>query len=165
MTLPSGLTAFQKGGSKGLIAQSNISARSGITTTNETDWWKVLTNSISIISPLAGGFRLLQTGLVKGFGSPEQMASNVAGYNPTLTTWKWNTQTGFKSKTITQEELVTKWITYEKKNSEKKKYWETSPVLGDQFKLPDMGELGKYALLGLLGIGGLYLLGKYVGRK
>lgn len=33
------------------------------------------------------------------------------------------------------------------------------------FKFPDLGDLGKYALLGLIGLGGLYLAGQYLGRK
>lgn len=164
--MPSGIRAFQDRGTKGLIAFAVDKSKQGIKVEQGINWGNLAYTGVSLLFPIIGGARLLQTGVTQLLGSKEDKAKNLAGYNPTLTTWKYKTPTGLKKKEFSHEELMKRWIDYEKKTDPRKKeWWEDLKWLPELPKLPSGEDLKKYLLIGGVAIGGLFLLGKYIGRK
>lgn len=169
--LPSGIIAYKQAGAPGMIEQSLYLANKG---TSLTPSWAIPPRAGQLLTqaPIVSAFQVVGDFWRIVAGTREDKLKTVTPYLPVTITKTYKNQ---------NRELIRKTFTIETKTKniidmQKEKipgvsdYWNervivipgVPPVQWPKF---DFGDIGKYLLIGAVAIGGLFLLGKYIGRK
>lgn len=113
-----------------------------------------------VFNPLWTGVKGIGDFWSIAFGSREQKANAVLDY------------VSFTGETPQSKAFVSKYkqVVLEQKqfSQTNKDYWGKTVLLNTDIavpEMPDFGNIGKWALIGLLAIGGLYIAGQYISRK